>query len=69
MFNFEKNTKTCERLNALDAIVSQIVGSGFEVTRQLETQLTREQAEEFYAMKKSEPFYEDLIQEMIRYAK
>ncbi|CAF2556903.1 unnamed protein product [Rotaria sp. Silwood2] len=47
-----------------DAIVSRIRDSGFEVTRTTEIQLTRPQAEEFYAAKKNESFYEDLIQEM-----
>ena len=33
--------------------------------RTTEVQLTREQVEQFYADKKGEPYYEDLIQEMI----
>ncbi|CAM4861537.1 unnamed protein product [Rotaria socialis] len=37
-----------------DAIVSRIIEAGFEVTRQTEMHLTREQAEEFYSTKKSE---------------
>ncbi|CAF1064773.1 unnamed protein product [Rotaria sp. Silwood1] len=47
-----------------DAIISRIRDSGFEVTRTSEIQLTQEQVEEFYAAKKNEPFYEDLVQEM-----
>ncbi|CAF2054815.1 unnamed protein product [Rotaria magnacalcarata] len=47
-----------------DAIVSRIIQAGFEVTRQAEMHLTREQAEEFYSVKKSESYYEDLIREM-----
>ncbi|CAF0958608.1 unnamed protein product [Rotaria sordida] len=47
-----------------DAIIDRIRDSGFEVTRTLEIQLTRQQVEEFYASKKNEPYYEDIIQEM-----
>lgn len=50
----------------LDAIIKRIEDSGFEVTRTTETQLTKDQAEEFYAAKKDEPYFQDLIQEMIR---
>ncbi|CAF0900822.1 unnamed protein product [Rotaria sordida] len=50
-----------------DAIIDRIRDSGFEVTRTLEIQLTRQQVEEFYASKKNEPYYEDIIQEMTRY--
>lgn len=35
--------------------------------RTTEVQLTREQAEQFYAEKADEPYFEDLMQEMISY--
>lgn len=35
--------------------------------RTTEIQLTREQAEQFYAEKADEPYFEDLMQEMISY--
>lgn len=35
--------------------------------RTTEMQLTREQAEQFYAEKADEPYFEDLMQEMISY--
>ena len=35
--------------------------------RTTEVQLTREQAEQFYAEKADEPYFEDLMQEMIVY--
>ncbi|CAF1180180.1 unnamed protein product [Adineta ricciae] len=47
-----------------DAIVKRIQESGFSVTRTAEVQLTQAQAEQFYAEKKNEPFYQDLIKEM-----
>lgn len=50
-----------------DAIIQRIQDSGFEVTRTTEVQLTPEQAESFYAQKKNEPYFDDLIKEMTRY--
>ncbi|UJR31186.1 hypothetical protein I4U23_018693 [Adineta vaga] len=47
-----------------DAIIKRIQESGFDVTRTAEVQLTQAQAEQFYAGKKDQPFYQDLIHEM-----
>ena len=47
--------------------MSRIEENGFDITRTKEVQLTPEQVEEFYAAKKDEPIYTDLVQEMTRY--
>jgi len=54
-------------LKYLDAIIKRIQDSGFDILRTTESQLTKDQAEAFYADKKNEPYFQDLIQEMIRY--
>ncbi len=54
-------------MESLDAIIKRIEDSGFDVTHTTQTQLTKEQAEALYAEKKNEPYFQDLIQEMIRY--
>ena len=53
-------------LKYLDAIIQKIRDSGFDVLRTTETQLTKDQAEEFYADKKNEPYFQDLVHEMTR---
>ncbi len=53
----------------LDAIIKRVEDSGFEVPRTSEILLTKEEAEQFYADKKNEPHFQDLIREMTRYKK
>lgn len=50
----------------LDVIIKRIEDSGFEISRTSEIQLTKEQVEQFYAHKKDKPYFNDLVQEMIR---
>lgn len=47
-------------------IIERVADSGFEISRTAEIQLTKEQVEEFYAHKKDQPFFDDLVQEMTR---
>ncbi len=51
-----------------DEILAQIKASGFTVALQKEVQLTEEQAKSFYLEHQDEPFYDMLVENMIRYA-
>jgi nucleoside diphosphate kinase len=50
-----------------DSIISKIKEAGFIIAMSKEMQLTREQAEDFYAEHKDQEFFETLVNNMIRY--
>ncbi len=51
--------------NAIGAIYSRFEAAGFEIVAAKMVQLTREEAEGFYAVHKERPFFNDLVEFMI----
>lgn len=49
-----------------DVILDEIHQGGFSITRQQETVLSREMAEEFYKDHRDKPFYNQLVEFMCR---
>ncbi|MDN6280766.1 MAG: nucleoside-diphosphate kinase [Psychroflexus sp.] len=50
----------------IGAILNQITSSGFKITAMKLTQMTKTDAEEFYAIHKERPFYGELVEFMTR---
>ena len=52
-----------------DEILQKIQEAGFEIALSKEIQLSRDQAESFYQEHKEQPYFEELITKMTRYAR
>lgn len=50
----------------IGAILEKISASGFKIVAMKQTQMTKRDAEEFYAIHKERPFYNDLVAFMTR---
>ena len=53
------------RRNLIGKIVDKLEGSGLQIVAQKKLQLTKQQAQDFYAVHKERPFYNDLVDFMI----
>lgn len=55
----------CTKKNLVGKVIAKLEEAGLRVVAQKRVQLTKDQAAQFYAVHKSRPFYNDLVNYMI----